>query len=259
MNRIQGKTVLITGASSGIGQACAFLFAGQGARLILAARRTERLEQVQQQIVQEYPDSQILLRTVDIREYQAVYQMVQGLPTEWQDIDILINNAGLSRGLEKIHQGVLENWQEMIDTNIKGLLYATRCIAPGMVQRGTGMIINIASIAGREVYPAGNVYCATKSAVKAISQGSMIDLNGTGVRVVNIDPGLVETEFSIVRFRGDEQRAAGVYKGYTPLNAMDVAEAALFCANRPPHVNIADILIMPTDQASTTIVNKKQV
>lgn len=252
---LKNKTVFITGASSGIGQACAEVFAEAGARLILLARRIDRINELAEFLKDKFGTEAIGFQC-DVRNAAAVFKTVESLPEAWRDIDILINNAGLSRGLDKIQDGVLQNWEEMIDTNIKGLLYLTRAISPKMVERGSGMIINIASIAGREVYPNGNVYCATKHAARAISQSMQIDLNGTGVRITNIDPGMVDTEFSVVRFRGDEERAGNVYKGFEPLHGRDVAETALFCATRPPHVSIQDILVMPSAQASATIVNR---
>ncbi len=192
-----------------------------------------------------------------MRNYDAVEQTINNLPEEWKNIDILINNAGLARGIEKIQDGVLDNWNEMIDTNIKGLLYVSRVVLPLMVKRNSGFVINIGSIAGHELYPGGNVYCGTKHAERAISKGMMIDLNGTNVRVCSIDPGMVETEFSIVRFRGDEERAANVYKGLKPLSGKDIADVALFVASRPAHVDIQSVVITPTCQASATVVDRK--
>lgn len=254
--QLHNRLVCITGASSGIGRACAETFARAGARLILLARREERLQSLARELRERYSaESQVF--ECDVRDRNRVEAVFNALPQGWEAIDILINNAGLSRGLDKLHEGQIADWEEMIDTNIKGLLYVSRSALPGMVARNAGMIINIASIAGREVYPNGNVYCATKHAARALSQGMMIDTNGTGVRVCNIDPGLVETEFSGVRFRGDEDRARKVYDGYQPLKGEDVAETALFCATRPPHVNIADVLIFPAAQASSTIVHKE--
>lgn len=252
---LKGSSVLITGASSGIGKACAQVFAGQGARLVLWSRRASRLEELRAELTQSGTD--VFVQTVDVRDREAVNEAASAFASFADNVDILINNAGLSRGIEPLHEGIHENWEEMIDTNIKGLLYVTRAITPGMVSRGSGLVINIASIAGFQAYRGGNVYSATKAAVRMLSQSMQIDLNGTGVRTCNIDPGLVETEFSVVRFRGDAERASTVYKGYTPLTGRDVAEAALFAATRPPHVSIQDILITPTDQASATVVNKQ--
>ncbi len=250
------KIVLITGASSGIGLGCAEVFAESGARLILVARRKDRLDALAIELCKNY-HADIITMQCDVRNKEDVFTMYNSLPNEWQAIDVLINNAGLSRGLDKIQSGNINDWEEMIDTNIKGLLYATRAILPGMIARKQGMIINIASIAGRTVYPSGNVYCATKAAVKSISDSLQLDVNGTGVRVTNIDPGLVETEFSLVRFHGDKERADSVYHGFSPLSARDVAEATLFCATRPQHVSIHDLLIMPTAQASPYIIDKR--
>ncbi len=256
MASIRGYTVLITGASSGIGAACAKAFAGGGARLILAARRTERVEELAGQLRQEHGIETLSL-TLDVRDFAQVQNVLGGLPAQWQTIDILLNNAGLARGLEKVQEGHVQDWDEMIDTNVKGLLYVTRTIAPGMVARGRGHIINIGSIAGKEVYPNGNVYCATKHAVDALNRAMRIDLAGTGVRVTSVDPGMVETEFSLVRFHGDEERAKKVYQGFQPLTPEDIADVILFCATRPPHVDIQDVVVMSTAQASATIVSRQ--
>ena len=250
------STVLITGASAGIGAACADVFAEQGARLILWARRSDRLQELAKDLHTRH-GAEIITEVVDVRSRDAVEAAVKALPDSWRNIDVLINNAGLSRGLSPFHEGSHQDWEEMIDTNIKGLIYVSRAIIPGMVERGSGTVINIASIAGRQQYPGGNVYGATKAAVKMLSDSWQIDLNGTGVRTCNIDPGLVETEFSEVRFRGDADRANTVYQGYTPLTGRDVADVVLFAATRPPHVSLQDILITPTDQATATIVDKK--
>ncbi|MDX2271323.1 MAG: SDR family oxidoreductase [Cyanobacteriota bacterium] len=244
---------LVTGASSGIGAACAQQLSQAGYAVILAARRQERLEKVAQTLAAT-PQFHLIM---DVRDPQQVKQSLASLPTEWQPVDVLINNAGLSRGLHKLYEGELSDWEEMIDTNIKGLLYVSRQILPGMVQRGRGHIINIGSIAGHYTYPNGNVYCATKAAVKAISEGLKMDLLGTPIRVTSVDPGLVETEFSEVRFRGDSERAAKVYQGIKALTATDIAEVILFCLSRPPHVNINEIILMPTDQASPTLVHRQ--
>ncbi|GAB1430500.1 SDR family NAD(P)-dependent oxidoreductase [Ignavibacteria bacterium] len=252
---MNGKIALITGASSGIGLGCAEVFAEAGARLIIVARRKERLDALADKLRQNY-NSDVLVRVCDIRERNDVFALAETLPDEWKNIDILINNAGLSRGLDKLQAGSVDDWEEMIDVNIKGLLYMTRAVLPGMIERAAGMIINIASVAGRMAYPSGNVYCATKSAVRTISESLQLDVNGTGVRVCNIDPGLVETEFSLVRFRGNAARAEMTYRGFLPLSGCDVAEAALFCATRPPYVSIQDLLIMPTAQASPYVITK---
>ncbi len=252
--RLKGKTVIVTGASAGIGEACAVAFAQEGARLILTARREERIKALAEQLNKEY-GTETLTLTYDVRNIDEVKKAMD-LPAEWSDIDVLINNAGLARGTEKIQDGVMQNWEEMIDTNIKGLLYMTRELLPRMTKRESGMIINIASIAGRQVYPGGNVYCASKAAVKAISEGIAIDTNGTNVKVCNIDPGLVETEFAKVRFHWDTDKADNVYKGFQPLTAADIADVALFAATRPAHVMIQDVLITPTAQANATTVHK---
>ena len=257
MYSLKNKVVLITGASSGIGRSCARAFAGTGARLILAARRVERLNELAAELKLK-PGEDILVLALDVRDQPAVERAVNGLPAKWAAIDVLVNNAGLSRGLDKIHEGKLDDWEEMIDSNIKGLLYVSRAVIPGMVKRGQGHVINIGSIAGHEVYPGGNVYCATKFAVRALSKGMRIDLNGTPIRVSEVAPGLVETEFSLVRFHGDKERAGKVYQGLTPLSPDDIADAVVYCATRPPHVNISEMLVMPTAQASTTMVHRKQ-
>lgn len=247
--------VVITGASSGIGHACAEVFAETGAQLVLWARRGDKLQHIATQLQEQYAVA-VLCQTVDVRDSAAVRQAVANLPESHRSPDILINNAGLSRGLNTLQDGVEQDWEEMIDTNVKGLLYVTRSFLPGMIQKGSGLVVNISSIAARQAYRGGNVYSATKAATKMISDSLQIDLNGTGVRACNIDPGLVETEFSEVRFRGDAVRAANVYKGYQPLTGRDVAECALFAATRPPHVSIQDILITPMAQATATIVQK---
>ena len=253
MRSLNGKTVLITGASSGIGAACAHAFAGLEARLLLAARRLDRLQKLAAAI---YAQHGVEVHTIqlDVRDQPAVEVAIGGLSGAWAVVDILVNNAGLSRGLDKLHEGKLADWEEMIDTNIKGLLYVSRAVIPGMVARRSGHVINIGSIAGHQVYPSGNVYSATKHAVNALTQGMRIDLLGTGVRVSTVDPGMVETEFSQVRFHGDETRAAKVYQGLTPLTPDDVADAVVYCATRPDHVNINEIIIMPTAQATVTMV-----
>jgi 3-hydroxy acid dehydrogenase / malonic semialdehyde reductase len=252
MTDFSDHTILISGASSGIGAACAELLAAQGARLILLARRTDRLTTTAD-TCRQLGAKDVLTVTADVRQPFELEQ----LPADWRSIDILINNAGLSRGLHKLHEGEVSDWEEMIDTNIKGLLYMTRAIVPGMVERGRGHVINIGSIAGHQTYPAGNVYCGTKAAVRAISEGLKIDLLGTPVRVTSIDPGMVETEFSEVRFHGDREKAAKVYAGVEPLRAIDIAETVLFALSRPPHVNISEILLVPTDQATPTLVHRR--
>jgi len=256
MVSVKDQIVLITGASSGIGEACARVFAQGGAKLILVARRQELLEQLAEQLGKEYA-CELYLISLDVRDRSAVQSALDNLPGEWSAVDILINNAGLSRGLDKLHEASIQDWEEMIDTNIKGLLYMTRALVPGMVSRGRGHVINLGSIAGHQTYPGGSVYCATKAAVKAISEGLKQDLLGTSVRVSSIDPGLVETNFSNVRFHGDTERAEKVYQGLTPLTPDDVADVIFFCATRSPHVNISEVILMPVDQAGATLVNRK--
>ena len=249
------QTVLITGASSGIGAACARFFAEAGARLILSARRKEKLQGLADDLQRAY-QTETLLLPLDVQNAEAVGLAVEWLPQDWQAIDVLINNAGLSRGLEKQYENPIQDWEEMIDTNIKGLLYVTRAVVPGMVARGRGHVVNLGSIAARQTYPGGSVYCATKAAVKSLSEGLKIDLLGTPVRVTNIEPGLVETEFSDVRFRGDRDRAKSVYQGMTPLTPDDIADVILFAVTRPAHVNISEIFLMPTDQSSVSLVHR---
>jgi serine 3-dehydrogenase len=256
MVSVKDQIVLITGASSGIGEACARVFAQAGAKLILAARRQERLEQLASKLSKEYA-CELHLMSLDVCDRSAVQSALDNLPASWSAVDILINNAGLSRGLDKLHEASIEDWEEMIDTNIKGLLYMTRSLVPGMVSRGKGHVINIGSIAGYQTYPGGSVYCATKAAVKSISEGLKQDLLGTPVRVTSVDPGMVETEFSDVRFHGDTERAKKVYQGLTPLTPDDISDVVFFCATRSPHVNINQVILMPVDQASTILVNRK--
>ncbi len=250
------KTVLITGATSGIGKATADIFAANGYRLILTGRRTGRLEIIKQQYEDAY-GSEVLIQDFDVRDPMSVEEMMEKLDENWQTIDLLINNAGLAKGFEPIHEGKLEDWETMIDTNIKGLLYMTRMVAPLMVKRGSGHIINICSIAGKEVYPNGAVYCATKHAVDALTKGMRLDLHKHNIRVSQIAPAHVEeTEFSLVRYDGDEEKSENVYKDFQPLKAIDVAEAIYFIASRPSHVNIQDLVLYGTQQASATIVNR---
>ncbi|NJK39668.1 MAG: SDR family oxidoreductase [Oscillatoriales cyanobacterium RM2_1_1] len=256
MVSIQGQIVVITGASSGIGAACAQIFAREGAALILAARRQEKLEAIAAELQTTY-QSQIHVLEMDVCDRAAVESALIALPEPWSQVDILVNNAGLSRGLDKLQEGDIQNWEEMIDTNVKGLLYVTRAVLPGMVERRRGHVINIGSVAGHQNYPGGNVYCATKAAVRALSEGLKMDLLGTPIRVSSVDPGLVETEFSQVRFRGDLEKASKVYQGMTPLTPEDIAEIVVFCATRPPHVNISELLVLATDQSSATMVNRQ--
>jgi 3-hydroxy acid dehydrogenase / malonic semialdehyde reductase len=256
MTSLENQIILITGASSGIGTACARIFAGAGAKLILAARRLERLQQLADTLIKEF-SIEIHLLQLDVRDRSAVEEAISTLPPAWSDIDILINNAGLSRGLDKLHEGSFQDWEDMIDTNVKGLLYLSRYVVPGMVSRDRGHVVNLGSIAGHQTYPGGNVYCATKAAVRAISEGLKQDLLGTRVRVTSVDPGMVETEFSQVRFHGDAERASKVYQGVKPLIADDVADVIFFCVTRSPHVNINEVVLMPVDQASATLVNRQ--
>ncbi len=256
-DRLTGMTALITGASSGIGKACVEAFAREGVKVILAARRTERLYELADVLDRDY-SAKCLPLCIDVRDRGSIKSALTTLPEQFCNIDILVNNAGLARGLNPIHHGDHTDWDEMIDTNIKGLLNITREVTPGMVERGTGHIINIGSIAGRYVYPNGTVYCATKFAVRALNQGLMMELVDTPLRVSTVDPGLVETEFSLVRHRGDSENAGVPYENMTPLTAMDVADAVLFCATRSPHVNISEMVIMPTDQASPYHVHREE-
>ena len=240
---------MITGATAGIGRATAHVLAQDGHHLILTGRRRERLNALRDELSRDYPKGCFLTLAFDVRSREAVEEAITNLPTEWQAIGTLINNAGLAVGLEPLHEGNPDDWERMIDTNIKGLLYVTRAVAPGMAARRAGHIVNLGSIAGREVYPGGAVYCATKHAVRALSQGMRQDLLPYGIRVSLICPGAVETEFSLVRFKGDNQRAASVYDGYTPLTADDIARTIRFALNAPAHVDLQDILVMPTAQA----------
>ena len=250
------KTVLITGASSGIGEGCARKFASQGARLILNARNTHKLKSLASELKEKY-NTECHVMPFDVCDRKAAAESLEALPPEWKAIDILINNAGLAVGVDKEHEGNLDEWDVVIDTNIKALLSMTRLVVPGMIERGCGHIINIGSIAGDAAYPGGSVYCATKAAVKALSDGLRIDLVDTPLRVTNIKPGLVETNFSVVRFRGDKDKADNVYKGIEALNGDDIAEVAYFAASAPEHMQIAEILVMPTNQATGTIVSRK--
>jgi 3-hydroxy acid dehydrogenase/malonic semialdehyde reductase len=247
------KIAFITGASSGIGLATARAFAAQGARLLVAARRKDRLE-AERATLNGAAD--VLILELDVTDYAAVERAVATLPQEWQAIDILVNNAGLSRGLDKLHEGKREDWEQMIDTNVKGLLYVTRAVVPGMVARGRGHIVNLGSTAGHMTYPNGAVYCATKAAEHSITEGLREDLLGTPLRVTTIDPGMVETEFSEVRFHGDKGRAAKVYENITPLTPEDVADAILYAVTRPAHVNISEVLLTPVGQANSLLIHR---
>ncbi|MEW6060524.1 MAG: SDR family oxidoreductase [Bacteroidota bacterium] len=256
MTNIKNKTVFITGASSGIGRSTAIKFAELGANILICARRKERLDELAKEIAARY-NVHVFAFRLDVRHQQGVEHTLKTLPAEWKKISILVNNAGLSRGLNTIQEGSIEDWDEMIDTNVKGLLYVTRAVLPGMIERNEGHIINLGSVAGRWVYPKGNVYNASKFAVRALTEGMKMDVLGTPIRVTTVDPGLVETEFSIVRFHGDAERASQVYKGLTPLSPDDIADAIVWAATRPAHVNINEIVLMPVDQASPTLVNRK--
>lgn len=253
---LKGQVALVTGASSGIGAATATALAAEGVHLILAARREERVTALAGELAARHGIETYGL-VLDVRDADAVAQAVAELPDRWQAIDILVNNAGLSRGLDKIHEADLQDWDEMIDTNVKGLLYVTRAVLPGMVARGRGHVVNIGSVAGRDAYLGGNVYGATKAAVAMLTRGMRIDLLGSGLRVTNIEPGMVETEFSKVRYHGDEARAAKVYQGITPLTPEDIAETIVWVLNRPAHVNVQDVLIVATAQATATLAHRK--
>jgi len=256
MSRLEGQVVFVTGASSGIGAACARAFAREKVRLLLLARRGERLAKLDDEL-RSLGAADVLPLVLDVRRQERIARTIEYLPESWKQIEVLVNNAGLSRGLTGLHEGELDDWEEMIDTNVKGLLYIDRAVVPLMAARGSGTVVHIGSIAGHQVYPGGNVYCATKHAVRALSDGLRIDLLGTGVRVVSIDPGLVETEFSEVRFRGDTERAAGVYQGLTPLTGEDVADVVVFAATRPAHVSLAQVLVLPTCQASAAHIHRE--
>jgi len=247
------QTVFITGASSGIGQSTAKLLARHNFRLIICGRREDRLQKLQEELSQL---TELHVLAFDVRDEAAVKNAINSLPENWKEIDILVNNAGNAHGLDPIQSGSIADWDAMIDINVKGLLYVSHAIIPGMTERKRGHIVNIGSIAGKEVYPNGNVYCASKHAVDALTKGMRFDLNTYGIKVTAINPGLVETEFSMVRFKGDEERASNVYKGYKALEASDIADIILFTITRPPHVQMADITVLPTAQASSTIVKK---
>ena len=244
------KTVLITGATSGIGKACAEMFAGKGEKLIITGRRLERLQELSASLKSKF-NSQVYILNFDVRNNEEVKKSIESLPQDWKDIDILINNAGLAAGLDLIQDGNLDDWERMIDTNVKGLLYVSRIVLPKMKERNSGHVVNISSIAGKETYMKGNVYCATKHAVDSLSKAMRIDMLQFGVRVTAISPGMVDTEFSLVRFAGDKQKADEVYKGLIPLSPEDIADAVEYAVSRPAHVNINEILIMPTAQANT--------
>jgi len=256
MATLTDKIVLITGASAGIGEATARAFAREGAKLILVARREEKLEALAKELNEKHQTRSLVL-PLNLREFVQVENSLKNLPAEWCEVDILVNNAGLVRGLQKLYTMDSEDWHEVIDVNVKALIAVTNSIVPGMVERGEGHIINLGSIAGRESYPNGAVYCATKFAVRAISRGLKMDLNETPIRVTSIDPGLVETEFSVVRFKGDKEKAKAPYQGITALRGEDIADAIVWSASRPAHVNISEMLIFPTAQASSTQVHRE--
>ncbi|MDX5418408.1 MAG: SDR family NAD(P)-dependent oxidoreductase [Hymenobacteraceae bacterium] len=247
------KIALVTGATSGIGRATALELARKGYRIIATGRRTERLEELKQSIT----DVPVYTLSFDVRNKDTVQEAIASLPAEWQEVEVLVNNAGNAHGLAPIHNGSLEDWDAMIDINVKGLLYVTQAVLPLMLQGKKGHIVNVGSIAGKEVYPNGNVYCASKHAVDALSKAMRMDLVQEGIKVSEVNPGLVETEFSEVRFKGDKDRAATVYQGYEPLQAQDIAELIGFIVTRPAHVNLAEVLVLPSAQASSTIVDKK--
>ena len=249
------KVVMITGATSGIGMACARKFAENGDRLILTGRNEDRLADIKKELVAQ--DADVLTLAFDVRDREKASQAVKTLPAEWQEIDVLVNNAGLALGLEPEYEGNLDDWETMIDTNVKGLLTMTRLVVPGMVQRNSGHIINVGSVAGDAAYAGGNVYCATKAAVKALTDGLRIDVAHTAIRVTNLKPGLVETNFSNIRFHGDTERAANVYKGVKPLTGDDIADVAVYASNAPAHVQIAEVLILATHQASGSVIVRK--
>ncbi|MGE0158337.1 MAG: SDR family NAD(P)-dependent oxidoreductase [Gemmatimonadales bacterium] len=256
MNRLAGKRVLVTGASSGFGAAAARRFAEQGCDLLLSARRLDRVEDLAEEIRKQH-HVDVRVDQLDVTDRDAVAAYVADLAHEKQIPDILVNNAGKARGLDKLHEGRIEHWEDMIDTNVKGLLYMTRAVVPHMVARNSGHVINLGSIAGHWTYPKGAVYNATKAGVRAITEGLNMDLLGTNVRVSSVDPGMAETEFSDIRFDGDTERAKDVYKGVKPLSADDVADVILYVANLPEHVNILDVVMMPTAQRAATLVHRE--
>jgi NADP-dependent 3-hydroxy acid dehydrogenase YdfG len=255
MGYLSGKIVLVTGASSGIGRATALAFAREGARVAVCARREDRLQELEGELSQA---GALGVRSfaLDVTQRGVVEQTLAALPPEWSAIDVLVNNAGLSRGLTKVYEDDPENWEEMIDTNIKGLLYVTRAVVPGMVERGRGHVVNMGSTASYITYANGAVYCATKAAEKSMSEGLKIDLMGTAVRVTSIDPGMVETEFSAIRFRGDVERASKVYQNITPLQPEDIADAIVWAASRPQHVNIHTVVMTTIDQANSVVFHR---
>jgi len=257
MGMLKNKIAFVTGATAGIGEACALDLARERADLILCGRRIEVLEKLAEKIKNEF-SVKVYFFQLDVRDKNAVNNIIDSFPEEWKKIDILVNNAGLARGFSKLDSGNIEDWEEMIDTNVKGLLYVTRKVLPLMAIRNQGHVINIGSVAGHEVYPNGNVYCATKFAVDALSKGIRLDMLDKKIKVTTISPGLVETEFSEVRFSGDKDRAKQVYKGFQPLVAGDISNLVLFAATRPQHVNINEIVVTPTAQGSSTMVYREE-
>ena len=255
MTNLKNKIVLITGASSGFGYQTAVEFAKNGSKLIIAARRLQKLKELVSMLKKKY-NTEVHTIALDVRKKADVNKAIKALPAKWKNIDILVNNAGLSRGLDKLHEGSLKDWDEMIDTNVKGLLYVSRAVIPLMVKNNRGHVINIGSIAGHEVYPKGNVYCATKHAVNALTNGMRLDLVDTNIRVTTIDPGLAETEFSIVRFRGNVNKAKSVYSGIDPLTPANIADAVIYAASRPENVVIAEMIVVPNKQASGQVVHR---
>lgn len=253
---MKGKTIFITGATSGIGEGCARKFAAMGSNLILNGRNTEKLESLKKELTAQ--GVEVLTLPFDVRDRKAMQEAVDSLQGQWKHVDVLINNAGLVIGMDKEHEGSLDEWDIVIDTNIKALLAMTRLIVPGMVERGCGHVINIGSIAGDAAYAGGSVYCATKAAVKALSDGLRIDLVDTPVRVTNIKPGMVETNFSVIRFRRDQDKADAVYKGIRPLTGDDIADVVYYAASAPAHVQIAEVLVMPTYQATGTVCHRQE-
>ena len=255
MNRIQGRTVLVTGATAGIGEACARRFAAEGARLVLLGRRRERLEGLAGELRTEH-SADVRTAAVDVRDREAIERLRDALAAEGFAPDVVVNNAGKARGLDPVHEGDPDDWNEMIDTNLKGVLWVTRAFLPAMIEADRGHVVNIGSTAGRWTYPKGNVYAATKFGVKALTEGINLDLLGTRVRASSVDPGLVETEFSEVRFHGDTERARTVYQGYRPLRAEDVADAVAYVVNAPEHVDVFHLVLLPTDQRHSMLVHR---
>jgi 3-hydroxy acid dehydrogenase/malonic semialdehyde reductase len=257
MKNLKSKIVFITGATSGIGKAAVYQFAESGADLILTARRENILQEIAEDIKSKYAVN-VLIMSMDVQNYEDVKSKIESLDDRWNKIDILLNNAGLARGLSTVQDGSVQDWNEMIDTNVKGLLFVSKCIIPLMLKKDSGHIINIGSIAGREVYPMGNVYCASKHAVDAITKSMRMELVNTGIKVTTIDPGLVETDFSLVRYRGDAEKAKITYKGLTPLTPEDIAESILFAATRNENMVVAEIVLFPKAQAGTMVISRNE-